>query len=172
MVEEKSIREFDSMFTPASLHPDLAAYLVRGVPFGGDSTFDKLQHPLVYGVPYCSEMNNYYNQRYELLKKETATALALADIGRYVFLHERPYRLNAFCDYLDRKVVMAGVYWELLREIWEDSENIWQNLPIWKRLLRSERSHKPRFMDEDERKALKELPPKLVLLPWLYSWLK
>ncbi len=155
--ESLMARDFESMFTPAELHPDLAAYLVKGPPF------DMLQHPLVYSVPYHEVMNNHHNQRYEMLKADVAQALKTKNAFRYIFQHERPYRLNALCDYLDRQSIRPGYYWEALGAVWADSENIWQNLEIWKRLLRSKRSQKFRFMDETERKALKELPDELTV---------
>jgi len=150
-------RDFESMFAPADLHPDLAAYLVKGPPF------DMLQHPLVYSVPYHEVMNNHHNQRYEMLKADAEKALKEGRAFHYVFQYERPYRLNALCDYLDRKTLKDGDYWDLLGAVWTDSENCWQNLEIWKRLLRSKRSQKFRFMDETERKALKELPAEFTV---------
>jgi hypothetical protein len=108
-------------------------------------------------------MNNHHNKRYEMLKADLEKSLQEEKPFRYVFQHERPYRLNALCDYIEKKTIKGGDYWELLGAVWTDSENIWQNLPIWKRLLRSERPHKFRFMDEDERKALKELPSQLTV---------
>jgi hypothetical protein len=157
MNEEQAIRNFQEMFVPADLHPDLLPYL------GHTGHFEALQHPLVYGVPYTPEMNNHYNKRYELMKEEVAKALAEGNIHRYVFMHERPYRLNAFVDCIANRVVPDKDYWELLGSMWIDSENIWQNLNVWKRLMRSPRPRKQFFMDEDERKAFKLLPPQLTI---------
>lgn len=156
-LDPKAVEQFQSMFAPADLHPELAAYLVKM------DHFEALQHPLVYSVPYHPMMNNHHNQRYEMLKAGIADSLKQEKPFRYVFQHERPYRLNAICDYIDKKNIKAGDYWELVGAVWSDSENIWQNLPIWRRLLRSERPSKFRFMDEDERKALKELPSQLTV---------
>ena len=154
MVDERISRDFESMFTPADLHPELAGYLTKEAPL------DRLQHPLVYAVPYLEQMNNHYNRRYEYVKAEVAKALEDGDFFRYVFSHERPYRVNAFIHCIANYTVSDEDYWELLGSIWGDSENIWQNLTKWKRLLRSKRPHRARFMEED-REKLKDLPQQL-----------
>jgi hypothetical protein len=149
--------EFKSMFDPAELHSDLTPYLVEGKPF------DMLQHPLVYGVPYHSQMNNHYNRQLEQKKERLTEALKTKDVWSYVFLHERPYRLNAFCEFIEVKHVKSSAYWQMLGAIWEDSENIWQNLNVWKRMLKSERPQRQFFMEDSEREALKKLPTQFTV---------
>ena len=56
MVDEELLRnQFESMFAPAELHPDLVPYLTRS------ESFEMLRHPLVFGVPYTPQMNNHYS---------------------------------------------------------------------------------------------------------------
>jgi hypothetical protein len=155
--EEQVTRDFEDMFTPAELHSDLALYLTTGEPFS------MLRHPLVFGVPYSEEMNNFYNKRYALMSEEIEKAINEGAIHRYVFMHERPYRLDAFVKCIANRVVSDTDYWELLGSAWIDSENIWQNQTIWRRLLKSPRPHKHTFMDEDDRKAFKALPSQLTV---------
>ena len=78
-------------------------------------------------------------------------------------MHERPHRLDAFGELIATRVVKDIDYWELLGSIWIDSENIWQNFPNWKRLLRSKRPHKHAFMDADDKKEFKALPNRLTV---------
>jgi hypothetical protein len=122
-----------------------------------------LKHPLVFGVPYHEEMNNHYNKSYEVKKQAAADALTTGKLFRFVFLHERPYRLDAFLECTEKATVPDEDYWELLGEMWTDSENIWQNLSTWKRLMRSKRNHRHLFMDEEEREVLKALPKQLTV---------
>lgn len=119
-----------------------------------------VRHPLVYSVPHDESFNALLNKRYELIKAECEKALAKKDYGKYIFWHERPYRLDAFMEKMnfltDRK------YWKILGEIWVDSENIWQNLPKWKKLLKAERSSKYLFMEGDDYKMFKTLPERIT----------
>jgi hypothetical protein len=157
MNEEEMKREFESMFTPAELHPDLAAYLNEG------EIFARLQHPLVYGVPYTPQTNNFYNKRYAFAKQRVEEALAKGNLALYVFTHERPYRLNAFCEYFSQKKIKAEDYWALLGDIWQDSENIWQSIDTWRILLRSKKPKQRSFMGEDDQAAFDKLPVQLTV---------
>lgn len=147
--------EFEEMFIPAELHPDLKVYLTEG------SHFKSLQHPLVYGVPYTPEMNNYYNKRYALLTESTQQALKDRKPFRYIWMHERPYRLDAFVRYTEEADMSDDDYWEALGAVWQDSENVWQHFATWKRLLRADRPNKHMFMDEEDREAFAKLPDTL-----------
>ena len=155
IAEERIAQEFESMFTPAELHADLVPYLTKEFPL------DRLQHPLMYAVPYIEQMNNHYNRRYEYVKAGVAEALKEGDFTRYVYTHERPYRVNASIHCIENYRVSDEEYWELLGSIWGDSENIWQNLADWKRLLRSKRPKRWLFMEEEDRETLKNLPARL-----------
>ena len=134
------------------------------VPFlNQGKSFYTLQHPMVYGVPYSESMNNHYNKRYELMKVEIAKALEAGEFSSFVFMYERPYRLNAFVELIKSRVIKDADYWEILGSIWIDSENIWQNLEVWRHLLSSKRSHKRMFMEAEDREALKKLPNQLTV---------
>lgn len=143
---------FEQLFAPTELHPELAEYLTYGQPF------DMLRHPLVYGVPYSEQMNNYYNKQLEMKKTATAEALRDGDLSRYVFMHERPYRLDAFTEFVASRIVTDKNYWEMLSSVWVDSENIWQHMEQWRMLLGSFRPGKRFFMSKDERQALQQMP--------------
>jgi hypothetical protein len=131
------------------LHPDLLPY------FEGDGALGaQVRHPLVYQVPLWSNgsANAYYLQK----KKDLETALAEKNFNRVIYLHERPYRLQAFVSIA--KDLPDTKYWSLLSGIWTDTENQWQNLEQWKELLSSNRPERHYLMDESEVQLLNSLP--------------
>lgn len=78
----------------------------------------------------------------------------------YLDLHERPHRLDAFLAI--RHLLGARVYWHLVREVWMDTENVYQRLPAWIEVW----SHEPRHeavMDDVERDLLAELPDDVAI---------
>lgn len=133
------------------LLPELRERVFKKGPFG-----KMIGHPFVHEPMYIPAMNAMYNRQF-LAKKEAAKkAVDEKNWHTYVWLHERPYRLEAFMDIHDD--VDDKNYWELLHDIWIDSENIWQYLDAWKMLLKSERSGKGHFMDEDEKNKFESIP--------------
>jgi hypothetical protein len=135
--------------TNEPLHQDLVPYLEKDGALG-----PQLRHPLVYQVPLFSNgrANAYYLQK----KSDLIDAVLHRKYSRIIFLHERPYRLQAFLsmvnDLPDEK------YWSLLASIWTDTENAWQNLEQWRELFNSDRPQRERLMDRDEILALSSLP--------------
>ena len=138
------------------LHKDLQPYLGYT-----DMGFPMLKHPLVFNLFHTehdnARMNMFYEHKLESLKR----AKQKKDYGSYIFLHERPYRLNAFLDIMDK--VNDKQYWQLLGEVWIDSENIWQSKSVWKELLTDDRDHREYFMTKEDRKVFAELPEKLTI---------
>lgn len=140
------------------LHPDLKPYYR-----GEDKSFPVLQSPLVYGVPYHPNMNAYYNEQYRVKKEAIDKAMEKKKWFEVIWLHERPYRFQAFQEldwggWLDDKT-----YWEMLGHIWGDSENIWQHKDEWHECLTSDRKYKRYFMEPEERKEFKGLPNYLTV---------
>jgi hypothetical protein len=142
------------------LHPELQAHLCHlpsGVPC--------IKHPLIYSIFHLDNHNALTNKRYEIIKADVQDALEQKDISRYVFRHERPYRLNAFdraISFLNLKISNKD-YWELLGSIWTDTENSWQELELWKYHFSSDRPCSEYLMNKQERKAFKNLPDKLTI---------
>lgn len=127
------------------LHPDLEEHLVM-TDFGR-----MVHHPLVIEHAPRPAMVNY---RYEAKRKALREAMSDSNWHQAVWLHERPYRLDAFMQIEDD--LDDDEYWSLLADIWIDSENIWQNLDQWRRLFESTRSGSP--MTEEEEAALAAMP--------------
>jgi hypothetical protein len=137
------------------LHPDLAARL-------RDDTFGKcLHHPLMIEVIYNPVMNALINKSYLMKKEYVETKLNECDYHAYVFLHERPYRLEAFQRIADC-LLAPELYWDVVASIWTDSENIFEHYNDWRRIWSPDSvalvSHRRRVMDEEELAALEALP--------------
>lgn len=135
--------------TNEPLHPDLVPYFEPDGALG-----PQLRHPLVYQVPLFSNgrANAYYLQK----KEDLINAVLHRKFNQIIYLHERPYRLQAFISIA--KDLPDTKYWSLLSSIWTDTENQWQNLEQWKELLSSNRPERHYLMDESEFQLLNSLP--------------
>ncbi len=135
------------------LHDDLKPYVEEG-SFGL-----MLRHPLVYQVPLG--ITGYANLYYEQKLKDVQSALEGKKYASFVWLHERPYRLEAFGEiekYLDDKE-----YWKILGQIWVDTENAWANLKQWKKFFGSKRPNRESLMDWDELLAYQSLADEVTV---------
>jgi hypothetical protein len=137
------------------LHKDLVEYVEQG------SMFPMLRHPIIFCVPYFEQMNALTNKRYVEIKERVKQSLEEKDYKRYVWLHERPYRFNAFVEVKDN--FSDEDYWETLADVWTDSENIHQNQLRWKELFESDRKNKQSFMSEDDLKFFNDLPEEITV---------
>ena len=97
------------------LHPDLEPWL----DFDGHMPI--LKHPLVVW-PYDAGRHGLLNGPYAQKRQYVARAEREHAWETYVWLHERPYRLEAFLDVF--RHLADAEYWELLSALWIDSENI------------------------------------------------
>jgi len=139
---------FELMMRDEPLHLDLQEYVCDG-PIG-----PMLRHPLVYELSLHGPAR--INQRYAEKVDMMARAHAEANWLQYVWLHERPWRLDALRQIEGR--LKPVEFWELLRDVWIDSENIWQNFREWLLLLQDPRPGRSHVMTPTERKALRALP--------------
>src|SRR5690606_31998066 len=105
--------------------------------------------------PIYHDMNDdFINKHYECKLKMLDDAKKEGDWESYVFLHERPYRAEAFGEIVEE--LDDKRYWELLGIIFVDSENVFEN-DLGSYLL-SGRSHREYLMNEEERSFLADLP--------------
>ena len=151
---DSNITPFD-LGRPEELEPDLEYYVDES------NGFPTLRHPLVYAVPYMSSMNALYNRQYLGKKDQLADASDTGDWHGYVYLHERPYRLDALLEISDE--VDDATFWSLLSGIWMDSENIPENQELWNEIFDSGRAGMENMMRNDEREALAALPQKIKI---------
>jgi len=130
------------------LHKDLIDHIDHDSPMG-----EFLRHPLVV-TPYIPQMNAYYNHLYLGKRKEADKALKKKEWHQWVWLHERPFRLDSFlfiCSDLP-----ANEYWELLREIWVDTEGPSVNQDIWLELFTRPYPKRRKMMTGKERRTLSQ----------------
>lgn len=74
------------------LHDDLKPYLCDSRTAWGAC----LKHPLLFAIPYTEQMNALYNAQYQAKKEEIDESRKRKDWSRYIWFHERPYRLETF----------------------------------------------------------------------------
>ena len=147
----------DDLFGPEPLHPDLEPY-VQDSGFIGKV----IRFPLIVSVPYYVELNKQLNRRYELLIEKVEEAKGNGDWLSFVFLHERPFRLDALLDAVNEG--MSGeVYNKVLAHAWVDSENPGVNLDTWVDLFTSPEVDGSQLMDEEERADFLDLPETLTV---------
>lgn len=130
------------------LNADLVPYLEIS-----NAGWAMLRHPLVYQVPFFSNgsANAYYQQK----KTAVEQALEKKNYKQFVWLFERPYRVEAFIKIADN--LSDTDYWKLLSDIWVDTENQHAYIKEWKKLLGSKRSNRHYMMVEEEDNILRSL---------------
>jgi hypothetical protein len=136
--------------TYEALHPELAQYLEPMAGFG-----QMLRHPLVYSVPYFGEMENArLNKCLEVRREMLAKAMAEERHHSWVFLHERPYRLDALLEI--RGTIPDKDFLPIVLEVYTDSENARCNFHAWEDLLEP-------LTGTDPWKSLADLPDTMVV---------
>jgi hypothetical protein len=156
MSAKSTVSEFLAGLIQSSepLHEDLVPYIEDCSLLG-----KILRHPLVFSVPYHEQFNGFLNKQYEAKKESLQRYREDKNWIGYLFIHERPHRLDAFLE------IMAELshedYWRLLGDLWSDSENIWQNYWAWQFLLGSCRPGQEFLMEERERQELARLPERV-----------
>jgi hypothetical protein len=78
----------------------------------------------------------------------------------YVFLHERPYRLEAMQNLFFQGVDWGSKenFWKLVASVWVDSENIWQNIEAWSEIFGFYGDEARAMMNEEELAEFQQLP--------------
>jgi hypothetical protein len=136
------------------LNPALVPYLETS-----DAGWAMLRHPLVYQVPFFS--NGSANAYYEQKRKASEQALEKKNYKQFVWLFERPYRVEAFIKIADK--LSDTDYWRLLSDIWIDTENQYAYLKEWKKLLSSKRPNRHYMMEEEEDNILRSLADEVTV---------
>lgn len=128
------------------LDPELEPYLEEDGALG----MPMIRHPLVYSIAHHEQLNALVNRQLKAKLEELDRAVAERNYTRFVYLHERPYRIDAFGKLLAFCDVNDHEYWTLLGDIWTDSENVWQNIELWRRYLSSDRPYRTDMMGMEE----------------------
>lgn len=135
------------------LDDELAACLVDG-PIG-----KAIKHPLVVAPVYGPGLNAFYNEQLRSKQAEISAAIRDGGYAQVVWLHERPWRAEAFAAIAAR--LDDSQYWRLLAQVWIDSENIVEMAALWDDLLRADRPDRAAMMTDDEQAALAALPERI-----------
>jgi hypothetical protein len=136
------------------LHPDLLPYFEKST-----GEWEMLRHPLVYQVPFRS--NGSANAQYAQKLKAVKEALGSWNYSQYVFLHERPYRVEAFKK-IEKQLGIVN-YWQLLTQVWIDTENQYAYLKDWKKLLSADRGDRNDMMNDEDKESLRLLPEEVTI---------
>jgi hypothetical protein len=145
-----TLKEYAKMMSSTEeLHPELQPYFEENGAMG----FPMLRHPLVYQVPFWS--NGMANEQFRIKSNQVDEALRNGEFEKVVWLHERPYRVEAFIKI--QNLLDDNTYWKLLGQIWTDTENGWANLKQWRELFGSKREKRMWLMDWDEQLAYESL---------------
>lgn len=141
------------------LHDDLKGH-IQEVDIGG-SSYPALMHPLVYQVPFYSA--EHANRVYEIKKTKIQEALETENYNIAVFMYERPHRFPAFLKMVSDtaggyKPLRGEKWWNILGDVWTDSENIWQNRGTWSTLFKDIDGNAQHMMTLSEKKALQSFP--------------
>jgi len=145
-------KRFSSFITGSD--EDLIPELSSAV--SGDGTgFSFIRHKFVHGI-YIPTMNGRYNEQVRAKQAAANSARSNKDWDSFIFLHERPYRLDAFMEIQDE--LTDDEFWSLLADIWTDSENIPEMRDYWDELLASPRPGRLSMMRDDERIEYDSLP--------------
>lgn len=143
----------------AELDPELTEYVYTDPLFGAC-----LKHPLVFSVPLS--LPGQANEALAYKTRALDEAIAAEDWHTVVYLHERPYRLEALVDYvigwdMDENIIplvdCSPAIRELAASVWTDSENIEQMIEVWTALLADD-TGAWLLGDADERAAFDALP--------------
>lgn len=144
--------------TKEELDPELALHLYEDGMFG-----PSIKHPLVFSIVHNPVMNALVNAHFRAKKEAVRKAKSKCDWSAYVWLHERAYRIDAFLDIAWR---MDGPqYWDLLGQVWSDTENSWQNRSEWREAFAADPKGREMMSDEDVRCVFDLPPEKGGLLP-------
>ena len=120
-----------------------------------------LKHPLVFSVPYFPQMNHVFNRQLQAKKERLHQAERDQDWMMVLLLHERPYRVEAFLDIADQ-IGSDNEWWEAVRYLWEDTENLHEWGDDVVRTLLS-RPHPEMLMTQEEREIVDQLPDELTV---------
>ena len=159
----KSVQEqidylMETFDATVELHPALKPHLYVGTL--GMAT---LHHPFVIMPFYSETLNKFANDQFERKTRSCAKALEDKQWATYVFLHERPYRLDALMDLVEMGAMSPTEYWEMVAEVWIDSENIREYPEQWEMLLSGGPEGSDAMMFDYEHQALAALSDTVFL---------
>jgi hypothetical protein len=138
----------------AELHPDLEDY-VDG---------ETLYHPLLshhsIREPHGVEMAN---KIYEGKSRQIAEAIQSQDWTLFVFLHERPYRVDALIELINEFGVSGKDLWPVVGEVWSDTESVRFEGDAWRTIWCTNCPDREWAMAREEFERLNMVPEQLEI---------
>lgn len=95
-----------------------------------------VHHPLVIQVFYREHMNPMLNQMLRQKQKLVNEYMKERNYEGYVFLHERPYRLEALLEIVT--YLKPEDYWNVIKSVYVDTENAYEFHDEWVSLMTSD----------------------------------
>jgi len=148
----------------------LADYLGRDIhkrEYGERGNF-MLHHPCLISIVYPStrwhihETNLRYFSKVVFLRK----AYLEKDVDAYLMMIERPYRIPEFIAWCldERNKLSKKKYWEIIRWLWTDTENVYEHFNEWLALLLDFDTKEVRkMMDKEDKKTFDSLPDEFTV---------
>ena len=153
---DKELEALFDAFEVVDLHPDLIPHVCEG------RLGRILHHPLVIDPFFAPHMHKMANLQYESKMAALARATEAKDWHSVVFLHERPYRLNAFETIHEE--LTDEEYWGILSSIWMDTESLSSDQEQWLEFIEADRPGRAlHMMDEVEWATWAELPEQVTV---------
>lgn len=128
--------------------------------------FTFIAHPLLHTIYFRNkEEDKLYNSFLKTRKEALHEAEVKHDYHGAIWLHQRPYRLQALLNYWQDilKHSPEGTLEELIMEVWVDCENPHVNLSAWKTIFSEFPIDKTKLMSEDDLKAYNNLAGEFVI---------
>ena len=123
-----------------------------------------LNHPLVQSMWHRPELNAWANAQLEYKEDRLYEALERKDWETVLGLHEKPYRISAFREFIESNPEVSDRdYWSNLAEIYCTKEVIHSNLDEWEMILSDPLKGRIHGMTKDERKKLREMPNRITV---------
>jgi len=135
------------------------------IPYVTDGPVGKMiHHPLVIQINfqplYCKMINDAFAHKMDALERY----LGNNEFDSAIFVHERPYRLDALVEYVrDYGFDRSPAFWPTLSSVWTDSENIRENYDEWVWLWESTAPNRDLVMTDEEKSELANLPEKITI---------
>jgi hypothetical protein len=141
--------------TNTKLHQDLKNSIVKL-----NSGMHMIHHPLYVGA-YSEHplMNEMANNTYQEKKKWLQRYIQQEKIESAINIIQRPYRVQSTMEALRSWWQPTKEdYWDLISWLWQDTENVYENLDTWIELLTLEFSDPQLMMNNKEKEVYNKLP--------------
>lgn len=121
-----------------------------------------IKHPLIFSVMHHPGLNALVNEQFRHKTEAAVEARREKRWSRFINLHERPYRLTALVE-VEHEIEADDEYWELVAEIWTDSENIYELEALWLEVLAEIRPERHLMMNSKDREVLEGWPDRVTI---------